>query len=146
MRFMAETEIRVDPFPDAEALDRLWRAAWGEAGPADPRAILSRSLVHLGAYADGALVGYANVAWDGGKHAFLLDPTVDPEHRRTGLGTRLVRRAADLAAERGAHWLHVDYEPHLAGFYRGCGFRPTEAGLMRLSGLREHGKDDGEPD
>jgi hypothetical protein len=28
--------------------------------------------------------------------------------------------------------LHVDYEPHLDGFYRGCGFRPTAAGLLRL--------------
>jgi GNAT superfamily N-acetyltransferase len=133
MRFMAETEIRVDPFPDAAALDRLWRAAWGEAGPADPHAILSRSLVHLGAYADGVLVGFVNVAWDGGVHAFLLDPTVHPDLRRTGLGTLLVRRAAELSAARGASWLHVDYEPHLAGFYRGCGFRPTEAGLMRLA-------------
>ena len=130
---MAETEIRVDPFPDAAALDRLWRAAWQAEGPADPQAILSRSLVHLGAYAEGALVGFVNVAWDGGVHAFLLDPTVHPDHRRTGLGTRLVRRAAELAAQRGASWLHVDYEPDLAGFYRGCGFRRTEAGLMRLS-------------
>jgi hypothetical protein len=28
----------------------------------------------------------------------------------------------------GCPWLHVDYEPHLDGFYRGCGFRPTAAG------------------
>ena len=96
---------------------------------------MSRSLVHLGAYAEGALVGFVNVAWDGGVHAFLLDPTVHPDHRRTGLGTLMVRRAAELSAERGAEWLHVDYEPHLAGFYRGCGFRATEAGLMRLSPL-----------
>lgn len=129
---MAETEIRVDPFPSRDALDLLWRAAWQAEGPADPQAILSRSLLHLGAYDGGTLVGFVNVAWDGGVHAFLLDPTVDPDHGRKGLGTLLVRRAAELAAARGAHWLHVDYEPHLAGFYRGCGFRPTEAGLMRL--------------
>ncbi|MCX5569450.1 GNAT family N-acetyltransferase [Kaistia nematophila] len=133
---MAETEIRVDPFPSRDEMDRLWRAAWQAEGPADPRAILSRSLVHLGAYAEGALVGFVNVAWDGGIHAFLLDPTVHPDHGRKGLGTRLVRRAAELAAARGAAWLHVDYEPHLAGFYRACGFRPTEAGLMRLEGDR----------
>ena len=29
-------------------------------------------------------------------------------------------------------WLHVDYEPHLLDFYRRCGFRHTEAGLMHL--------------
>jgi hypothetical protein len=30
-------------------------------------------------------------------------------------------------------WLHVDYEPHLAPFYRALGFRHTEAGLLRLA-------------
>lgn len=129
---MAETEIRVDPFPSHEELDRLWRAAWQQQGPQDPRAILSRSLVHLGAFDGSELVGFVNVAWDGGVHAFLLDPCVDPSHRRLGLGTKLVRRAAELARERGAHWLHVDFESHLAGFYRDCGFHATEAGLMRL--------------
>ncbi|MCX5497118.1 GNAT family N-acetyltransferase [Kaistia dalseonensis] len=129
---MSEIRIETDPFPDSSTLDRLWRASWNSAGPADPHAILSRSLVHLGAYDGDRLVGYVNVAWDGGIHAFLLDPTVDPDYRRNGLGMRLVREAARIAADRGAHWLHVDYEPHLAGFYRACGFRPTEAGLMRL--------------
>lgn len=29
---------------------------------------------------------------------------------------------------------HVDYEPHLDGFYRSaCGFRATDAGLLKLS-------------
>ncbi|MCX5516949.1 GNAT family N-acetyltransferase [Kaistia defluvii] len=129
---MAETEIRVDPFPTHSDLDRLWQVAWGQPGPGDPGAILSRSLVHLGAYSAARLVGFVNVAWDGGVHAFLLDPCVDPSFRRLGIGTKLVRRAADLARERGALWLHVDFEPHLAGFYRACGFRPTQAGLMRL--------------
>jgi len=40
--------------------------------------------------------------------------------------------AVRVARERGAEWLHVDFEPHLEGFYRACGFRPTEAGLIRL--------------
>ncbi|NTE47960.1 GNAT family N-acetyltransferase, partial [Rhizobium pusense] len=28
--------------------------------------------------------------------------------------------------------LHVDFETHLTSFYRSCGFRPTEAGLIEL--------------
>jgi hypothetical protein len=43
-----------------------------------------------------------------------------------------VRRATELARQRGALWLHVDFEPKLEAFYRQCGFRPTAAGLMRL--------------
>ncbi|MER7011924.1 GNAT family N-acetyltransferase [Saccharopolyspora sp. NPDC000359] len=80
-----------------------------------------------------ALVGFTNVAWDGGDHAFLLDPKVRPEHQRGGIGTELVRRAAEGAARAGFTWLHVDFEPQLRGFYfAACGFRPTEAGLIAL--------------
>jgi GNAT superfamily N-acetyltransferase len=124
-------DIRIDPHPSAEAFDALWLAGWGtpRTGP-PPR--WEMSLVHLGAYADERLVGYVNVATDGGGHAFLLDPTVHPDFRGRGLGTLLVRRATEIAHERGARWLHVDYEPHLDGFYRACGFTPTMAGLIRL--------------
>ncbi len=130
-----DIDLRIDPHPPQHALAALWQAAWGGPGHADFAVILRRSLVHLGAYDGDRLAGFVNVATDGGVHAFLLDPTVHPDYRRTGLGTRLVTEAARLAAERGAEWLHVDYEPHLAGFYARCGFRTTEAGLMRLAGL-----------
>jgi GNAT superfamily N-acetyltransferase len=80
-----------------------------------------------------ALVGFVNVAWDGGDHAFLLDTTVRPDHRRGGIGTELVRIAARHAADAGCEWLEVDFEEHLAAFYLGaCGFEPTRAGLIHL--------------
>jgi GNAT superfamily N-acetyltransferase len=128
------TEIRVDPVPDRTAFAALYVAAWGTPwdDSYDLANVLSLSLVHLGAYDGETLVGYVNVAWDGAMHAFLLDPMVHPDHRRSGLGSALVRRATALARERGATWLHVDYEPHLAAFYERCGFRPTQAGLIRL--------------
>jgi GNAT superfamily N-acetyltransferase len=78
------------------------------------------------------LIGFVNVAWDGGVHAFLLDPMVHPDFRRRGIATELVRRVTEAARERGAAWLHVDFEPHLEAFYSGCGFAPTRAGLLRL--------------
>jgi GNAT superfamily N-acetyltransferase len=82
---------------------------------------------------DCTLIGFANVAWDGGEHAFLLDPKVHPDWQRHGVGTELVRRAADAAARAGCTWLHVDFEPHLHTFYfDACGFRPTDAGLIAL--------------
>jgi GNAT superfamily N-acetyltransferase len=127
-------EIRVDPYPGLEPFKALSVAAWGTPwdGDYDLENVLSRSLVHLGAYRDDALVGYVNVAWDGAMHAFLLDPMVHPDYRREGLGSTLVKRATELARERGATYLHVDYEPHLATFYERCGFRPTAAGFIRL--------------
>ncbi|QKK19182.1 GNAT family N-acetyltransferase [Rhizobium indicum] len=125
-------ELRIDPFPSAAELDALWSAAWGTPAPRDFSSILSRSLAHIGAYHDNQLIGFVNVAWDGGIHAFILDTSVHPDMRRQGIATRMVRQATSLARERGAEWLHVDFEPHLTGFYRACGFRPTKAGLIKL--------------
>ncbi len=131
---MAGPEIvyRLDPFPTDAELARIWGDAWGRPWPGGLHEVLPRSLVHASAYDDGLLVGFVNVAWDGGKHAFLLDPTVDVTYQRRGIGRELVRRVTDAARERGADWLHVDYEPHLEAFYHGCGFRPTRAGLIEL--------------
>jgi GNAT superfamily N-acetyltransferase len=82
---------------------------------------------------DGALVGFVNVAWDGGAHAFLLDTMVVGELRGRGIGAELVAAAATGARDAGCQWLHVDFEEHLRGFYfSACGFRPTAAGLIAL--------------
>jgi ribosomal protein S18 acetylase RimI-like enzyme len=86
--------------------------------------------------ADETLIGFVNVAWDGGDHAFLLDPKVRPDHQRRGIATELVRRAAIQAKAAGCEWLHVDFENRLAPFYYdACGFHPTAAGLLHLPDL-----------
>ena len=95
--------------------------------------MLERSLTWVTAFDGETLVGFVNVAWDGGVHAFLLDTTVHPDWRRCGIGANLVRAAAQAAKVEGVHWLHVDYEPQLQTFYEVCGFRPTPAGLLKLN-------------
>lgn len=129
-----ETDVvyRVSPTLDPGEVSGLFAAAWGDHGRRDFGPILRRSLVYVCAYRGRGLVGFVNVAWDGGVHGFVLDTTVHPDLRRRGIGSRLVRVATDEAAERGIEWLHVDFEPYLLGFYEGCGFRRTEAGLLRL--------------
>ena len=80
-----------------------------------------------------ALVGFVNVAWDGGVHAFILDTLVAARAARQGVGTSLVAVARDEARQAGCEWLHVDFEDHLRPFYFGrCGFTPTSAGLIAL--------------
>ena len=125
--------FRTDPFPSNAEFDGLWRRAWGAPPSAPMDAVIARSLGHVGGYAGDRLVGFVNLAWDGGIHAFMLDTCVDPDFRRRGIATELVRQATALARERGAHWLHVDYEPHLEGFYAKCGFGPTKAGVIKLA-------------
>jgi GNAT superfamily N-acetyltransferase len=130
----SELAYRLSPPLGNAALNALFAASWPDYVERDFQPVLSRSLVYVCAYDTGRLVGYVNVAWDGGVHAFLLDTTTHPEFRRRGVGAEMVRRASGAAVERGAQWLHVDYEPQLAEFYRACGFRPTRAGLIQLGG------------
>ena len=81
----------------------------------------------------GVLVGFVNVAWDGGVHAFVLDTVVDARAQRRGIGTGLIETAVRRARAAGCEWLHVDFDDHLAEFYfRACGFQPTKAGLIAL--------------
>lgn len=116
----------------SEALNDLRSASWGGPQAIDWDRVLAQSLGWVGATEHDRLVGFVNVAWDGGVHAFILDTTVHHDYQRRGIGTALIREAASLAGERGAEWLHVDYEDELAPFYQSCGFRPTAAGLMNL--------------
>lgn len=125
-------ECAISPDIADEALNALFADAWPNHMPRDFSPVLSQSLGYVCATLDGVLVGFVNVAWDGGAHAFLLDPTVRSDFQRQGIGTRLVRHAIALARSKGVEWLHVDYEPRLAGYYAQCGFRTTEAGLIYL--------------
>lgn len=79
------------------------------------------------------LVGFVNVAWDGGVHAFVLDTMVTAPLRRRGLAGELVAAAVAGARAAACEWLHVDFDPELRAFYFDArGFRPTDAGLIPL--------------
>lgn len=125
---------RVSPPLTNDELNALMAAAWLDHARRDFRPVLSRSLAYVCAYQEARLVGFVNLAWDGGEHAFILDTLVHPELRRRGIGRELVMRAVGEAGGRGLQWVHVDFEPHLRSFYERCGFRDTAAGLIRLKG------------
>ncbi|MBB6487804.1 GNAT family N-acetyltransferase [Rhizobium lusitanum] len=79
------------------------------------------------------LVGFVNVAWDGGVHAFDLDTMVAPAFQRQGIGKALIEEAVAHTKRTDCEWLHVDFDPHLGPFYfDACGFKPTSAGLIPL--------------
>ncbi len=123
---------RVNPPWSNEDMNALFAAAWDSCSRRDFGPVLDRSLAYVCAYYEERLIGFVNLAWDGGVHAFMLDPTVSPDIRRRGVGSRLVELAIEEAANRGVGWLHVDYEPRLRDFYERCGFRATEDGILRL--------------
>lgn len=127
-----EIELRLSPRVSSRKLNALFATAWPGHEARDFRSVLRRSLTYVCAYAGGALVGFVNVAWDGGLHAFILDTTVRASHQHRGIGMALVAEAANAAKARGVEWLHVDFEEELLPFYQRCGFRPTEAALINL--------------
>ena len=129
----AAISYRTSPFVSTGDLNELFSVTREGHAPRNFDPVLRRSLTYVCARRNEWLVGFVNVAWDGGGHAFLLDTTVRPELRLRGIGRELVRRAAAEARERGVEWLHVDFEPDLRPFYDSCGFRATEAGQMRLA-------------
>ena len=96
--------IDIDPFPSAIQLDGLWLACWGSASGEYAGKVLSRSLVHLGAFDEDRIIGFVNVAWDGGDHAFLTHQSCDvlfpvfariATHNALHRGIGFERRAVD---------------------------------------------------
>jgi ribosomal protein S18 acetylase RimI-like enzyme len=124
--------VRNPSIDDAEH-NALRAAAWNRDCDRIWGPILARSLGWAGALDGDRLIGFVYVAWDGGPHAFLLDPTVHPDFQHQGIGQALVREATAIAQEGGCEWLHVDYDNELDAFYQSCGFRPTLAGLIKLA-------------
>ena len=93
------------------------------------------SLGWVTAKADGKLVGFVNLIWDGLVHAWIQDVMVSASHRGEGIATELVAITRDHAAAAGCEWLHVDFDDDLKPFYfDACGFTPTNAGLIALQG------------
>jgi hypothetical protein len=103
--------------------DRDWRAQ-----------VHRHSLGWVCARRDERLIGFLNVAWDGGTHAFVLDPLVASNEGRRGVGTKLVFLARQKVSAAGCEWLHVDFDDHLRPFYfEACGFTPTNGGVIPLN-------------
>ena len=117
-------------------LSALHARAFGGAAGLDTdwsRRLNRHALTWIGAFDEDELVGFIQVCWDGGSHAFLLDTAVDPDWQRQGIGTSLVRRAAEEAKAAGCEWLHVDCDAEAAQFYfNSCGFKSTMAGVRSL--------------
>lgn len=127
-----DVELRERCPVDDVALTMLHAAAFDETPRLRPwGARLARhSLTWIGAFSGDRMVGFANLAWDGGAHAFLVDVLVEPARQRQGIGRALVAEAIRLATDAGCSWLHADHAPQIAPLF--TALTPTTAGLLRL--------------
>lgn len=120
----------------AEAVELYESVGW-VSYTADPEKLeraLAGSLKVVTARDHGRLVGLARVVGDGVSIAYLQDVLTDREHRRHGLGRRLV--AAALAGYEDVYQqvLITDAEPSQRAFYESLGF--TELRDLPGAGLR----------
>jgi ribosomal protein S18 acetylase RimI-like enzyme len=128
--------FRVRPQIDNDQLNRLHAEGFEHhVLDHDWQPQLEHSLLWVGAFDGDRLVGFVNIAWDGGVHAFLLDTAVEVPYRRRGIGTRLVREALEAARRHGGlEWVHVDSDDVLMrDFYGPAGFSPVPAGTVRVA-------------
>src|SRR5262245_949196 len=98
----------ISPRVTNEELNTLFAAAWLGHVFSDFRPVLSHSLAYICTRYGQHLIGFVNLAWDGGIHAFLLDTTVHPDFQRRGIGRQLVAEAVKVAGGHNIEWLHVD--------------------------------------
>ena len=92
------------------------------------------SLGWVCAFEADRLIGFVNVAWDGGAHAFVIDTLVAPGDRRhSGSAAGCSRWPNGRAGPPAANGCTSTSRKSCAEFYVGvCGFAPTPAGLIAL--------------
>ncbi len=130
---MKEFAFLTSPRIADSELNELFSSAWDAHADTDFSYLGTHSLGYICAYDEDLLIGFINIAWNGNRHAFLLDTTVRKEYQKRGLGKALVRRALALAKSNHVEWVHVDFEPQHERFYRSCGFTACPAGLINLN-------------
>ncbi|MFE4061723.1 GNAT family N-acetyltransferase, partial [Streptomyces sp. NPDC059096] len=104
------TTLDIRPALADDELNELFAASWPGHVTTSFAPVLARSLLWVAARRAGRLVGYVNVAGDGGVHAFVLDTTVHPDERRQGLGPPRLQTPAAAAGAPGAPGGPVDHQ------------------------------------
>ena len=133
MRETGQPEIRLLDESDLPGAMRLKELAGWNQTENDWRRLLG--LEPLGCFcavADGRLIGTTTTITYGGELAWVGMVLVDPEYRRRGIATWLMRAALDYLSERAAA-VKLDATPAGRHVYEGLGFR-VESLVERWAG------------
>ena len=113
--------------PLAEVLALYRAAGWFAQDDPAPQldAMIANSFAVSAAFdASGRLLGMARALSDGVSDAYILDVVVAPDHRRQGIGRRLVSTLADHLASFGIDWIVCIGVPGTDGLYKSAGGEP----------------------
>ena len=113
------------PRAEVLALDRA--AGWFAQDDPAPQldAMIANSFAVSAAFdPSGRLLGMARALSDGVSDAYILDVVVRPDHRRQGIGRRLVSTLANYLASFGIDWIVCIGVPGTDGLYKSAGGEP----------------------
>ena len=115
----------------ADVLRLLRQTAWGAGRTeADVATALRGAPVHVGAWSDGRLVGFARAITDGVCRSFVEDVVVEDSVRGQGVGRRLVSEL--LALSPDVELVALDCPSELVPFYTALGFEPSANTRMEI--------------
>ena len=104
----------------------LYQSAGWTGYASDPdmvRAAHENSLLIIGAYESGHLIGFIRAVGDGASIVLIQDIIVSPEHRRRGIGSSLMRAMMERYSGVYQMELMTDDQPDTAAFYESLGFK-----------------------
>lgn len=116
----------------SDEINSLMSLCWDDFEEVDYQHILDKSLAYITARYDSQLIGFYNLAWDGGRHATIFDLNVHPDYRHQGVALEMLKMAPIIAKKNNIKFLHVDFDLKLEKLYKKAGFEMISAGIIQL--------------
>lgn len=85
--------------------------------------IKNNSILVLGAYLKGSIVGFAHGTWPWGGISYVYWLAVDPKFQRKGVGTAILKGWEKIVKEKGGHAVHLDSAEKNLKFYEKLGYK-----------------------
>ncbi|HKY60667.1 MAG TPA: ribosomal protein S18-alanine N-acetyltransferase [Gemmatimonadota bacterium] len=142
MNAVVEPRVRPLRAADLAAVMRIERSVYPSPWPEEHLARIVALPGAIGRVAElggGEIVGYA-LGWVAADEAELANIAVDPPHRRTGIGHRLLESMREAAAGLGATRMYLEVRASnqvAQAFYRARGFTVTGRRRQYYSRPRE---------
>ena len=81
----------------------------------------------------GTLIGYCNLAWDGGRHATIFDLNVHPDHRNQDFVFSMLQKLVEGARNTpDLRYLHADFNKSRTKIAEKYGFEIIHGAIMYL--------------